>query len=652
MTELTKLFSPISIGAMELKNRIVMSPMHTDYGETDGTVSPKLKNYLVARAKGGVGLITTEICSTDGQAPYMPNTVGMWDDKFIPALKDLVDEVHSHGAKIIPQISHPGPESLSPFFFGTPPMGPSVLMAETTKQMCREMTTEDIRETIEKYGDAANRAKEAGFDGMELHAAHAYMLIGSFLSALRNRRTDKYGGSIEGRLRFCLEVIENIRSKAGSDFPIILRISGDEFVPGGRNLRETQYIAPILAEAGIDAFHVSAGAMPQFSWRIMPPTGTPLGINVPLAAAIKKVVDVPVMAVGRINDPRVAEDILQKDEADLVVMGRALIADPELPLKSSEGRFEDIAPCIACGLGCSGRKFGNELTCVVNPTVGKEIKMIITPAENPKKVMVIGAGPAGLEAARIAALRGHEVSVYEKDSKVGGQFSLAAVPPMKQELAKVPRYFATQLEKAGGRIHLSTDVTPELVEKIKPDVAIVATGAEALVPNIPGINGKRVVTAHDVLAGKVPLPQMNVLVIGGGMVGCEVSEYLASIGDNPIVGKTSVTIIEMIDDIGLDMVPEVRVLAMHKLRENEVKILTSTKVKEFLEDGVVVTRNDQEETLTGFKRIVLAMGARPVDVLSEKLKNTVAKVHVIGDAKQASRALEAIADGAQIGRQI
>ncbi len=652
MTELTKLFSPTRIGSMELKNRIVMSPMHTDYGETDGTISTKLKDYLVARAKGGVGLITTEICSIDGQSPYMPNTVGMWDDKFIPALKELVDEVHSHGAKIVPQISHPGPESLAPFFFGTQPMGPSALMAETTKQMCREMTKEDISDTVEKYGKAAKRAKEAGFDGMELHAAHAYMMIGSFLSALRNRRSDEYGGSIESRLRFPIEVLQSIRQNVGDDWPIILRISGDEFVQGGRNIRETQYIAPILVEAGVDAFHVSAGAMPQFSWRIMPPTGTPLGINVPLAAAVKKVVDVPVMTVGRINDPRIAENILQKDEADLVVMGRALIVDPELPNKSAEGRFEDIAPCIGCGLGCSGRKFPDEMTCVVNPVVGKEREMALIAVSKPKKVMVIGAGPAGLEAARIAALRGHDVSVYEKEPKIGGQFSLAAVPPMKQELAKVPKYLSIQVEKAGGRLILNTEVTPELVKELKPDVAVVATGARSLIPNIPGIDGKKVVTAHDVLAGKVPLPQKNVLVIGGGMVGCEVAEYLAALGDNPIVGKTSVTIIEMMDDIGLDMVPEVRVLAMQKLRHDEVKILTSTKVKKFLEDGVVVTRNDQEESLRGFKRIVLAMGAKPFDILSEKLIDVVDEVHVIGDARQASRALEAIADGARIGREI
>ncbi len=652
MTELTKLFSPISIGSMELKNRIVMSPMHTDFADPDGSVSETLHNYLVARAKGGAGLITTEICSIDSLSPYMPCTVGIWDDKFIPKFRKLTDEAHSYGAKIIPQISHPGPESLAPFFNGNQSVGPSPQLAETTKQMCRELTVDEIQELVVKYGEAARRAREAGFDGMELHGAHAYMLIGSFLSALRNRRTDEYGGSIEGRLKFALEVIESIRARAGKDFPLVMRISGDELAPGGRTIRETQYIAPMLVEAGVDAFHCSAGSMPQTSWRIMPPTGTPLGINVPLATELKKVVDIPVMAVGRINDPRFAENILQRNEADLVVMGRALIADPDLPNKAAEGRYEDIAPCIACGLGCSGRKFGNALSCVVNPTVGKEKEMAITPASRSKKVMVIGAGPAGLEAARVAALRGHQVTVYEKESKVGGQFNLAAVPPMKQELAKVPGYFATQVEKASGKLVFNTEVTPELVKELNPDVAIVATGAESLVPNIPGINGDKVTTAHKVLASEVLIPKGNVLVIGGGMVGCEVSEFLATPGDNPIVGRTEVTIIEMLDDVGCDMVPEVRVLTMQKLREDGVTIRTSTKVKEFLDDGAIVIKGDKEETITGMDFIVLAMGAKSVDTLSEEIKDSVAEVHVIGDAKQACRALEAIADGAQIGRQI
>lgn len=310
----------------------------------------------MARAKGGVGLITLEMCTVSEFEPYMPKTIGLWHDKFLSGLKQLTSAVHEYGAKIIPQLAHPGPESLSPYFYGTDTKGPSPVMCHTTKKMCQEMSIEDIQATVVEFGEGARRAREAGFDGIELHAAHSYMLVGSFLSGLRNRRSDRYGGTIEARLQLPLEIIASIRQRAGEDCPIIMRISGDEYMPGGRTLRETQFIAPILADAGVTAFHVSAGVYPHNSWRIMPPTGSPLGCNVNLSAGIKKVVDVPVMVVGRINDPLFAE----------------------------EGRFEDIAPCIGCGQGCIGRKAMAPMTCLVNPAVGKETEMAIVPSAKRK----------------------------------------------------------------------------------------------------------------------------------------------------------------------------------------------------------------------------------------------------------------------------
>lgn len=637
---------------MELKNRIVMSPMATDYPNDDGTISERLKDYLEARAKGGVGLITLEPTTIGENLPYQPHTVALWDDKFIPGLKDLTAAVHSHGAKIVPQIIHPGPESLSPFFHKIPTVGPSPVMCHTTKQMCREITRGEIDDVVKQFGAAARRAREAGCDGIELHAAHSYMLVGSFLSPLRNHRTDAYGGSIDGRLRFPLQVIASIRAEAGHDFPIILRISGDELMPGGQTLRDTQYLAPILVQAGIDGFHVSSGVFPQMAWRILAPTGTPRGLNVAFAAAIKKVVDVPVMTVGRINDPRFAEDILKRNDADLIVMGRALLADPELPNKAMDGRFEDIAPCIACGLGCSGRKPNTPLTCVVNPTVGREKELAITPAAQAKKVMVVGAGPAGLESARVAALRGHTVELYEKESQVGGQFSLASVPPMKQELTNVPAYLAIQIEKAGCSIHFNTEVTPDFVKEVNPEVVIVATGGAPLVPNIPGIDGEKVVTAHDVLAGRVAMPHGNILVIGGGMVGCEVSEFLANAGDNPVIGRAHITIVEMLKNIGLDMVPEHRTLLLQKLRGDGVQITTSARVKEFVNDGVIIERDGKEESIRGMDYIVLAMGACSYDPLSKQIRDDVSEVYIIGDAGNPCRALEAIAEGSEVGRNI
>jgi len=653
MSSLERLFTPITIGTMEVKNRIAMAPMATDYAESDGRVSQRLIDYLAARAEGGVGLITSEMTTIDEFSPYVPRTVALWDDKFIPGFKKLSDAVHAHGAKIIPQIAHPGPESLSPFFHQRQPVGPSPVMCFVTKHVSRELDGVEIETIIEQFGEAARRAREGGCDGMELHAAHSYMLVGSFLSPLRNKRSDEYGGDLDGRLRMPLRVIERIRERAGKDFPIILRISGDYIIEGGMGLEEVQYIAPILQEAGIAAFHVSAGMYPDYSSRIMPPTGTPLCPNAGLARGIRDVVDVPVMVVGRINEPRVAEEVLARGDADMVVLGRALLADPAFANKARAGRFEDIAPCTGCGIGCvAGRLEGRDMTCVINPWSGREGETALVPAASSRKVMVIGAGPAGMEAARVAAQRGHRVTLFEKASKTGGLFNLAAVPPHKQELTRVTKYLTTQLAKAGVEVRLSTEVTESVVAEERPDVAIIATGGEPLVPEIPGIDGPRVTTYQEVLAGRVPIMPGKVLIIGGGMAGCETAEFMFQQGDYPLVGHTSVTIIEMRDAIATDMSPEGRMVLMERIRRKGIEIMVRTKVMEFLDDGVVVERDGQEETIRGVERIVLSVGNRPADELASRIGAEIGEVHVIGDAKQARRLSEAISEGRETAMAI
>lgn len=652
MNSLPKLFSPVKIGAMEVKNRIAMAPMTTNWAPADGTVSDRMIDYLEARARGGVGLIIFETVTIDENFPYILQSVGLWDDKLIPSFKRFVDAMHAHGAKVAPQIGHPGPESFS-FLKGIQAVGPSPILSKLNGQMCRELATEEIRPIVEQYGETARRAKEAGCDAMELHAAHSYMLAGSFLSPLRNKRTDVYGGTIDGRLRFLLEVLESIRAKAGRDFPVILRISGDEYLPGGRDVRDTQYIAPKLVEAGVDAFEISGGAEPELVWRVLPTTGTPLGLNVQVAAAIKQVVNVPVMVVGRITNPRLAEEILQKGHADMTVMGRALLADPELPNKAAEGRFEDIAPCTSCSLGCIGEQMKfRSMSCVINPTVGKEKEMFITPAANPRKVLVAGGGPGGLEAARVAALRGHEVTLVEKAAKLGGQLNLAPVAPMKQEISLWIQYLTVQVEKAGVRVELGKEVTPEFIEGLNPDVVVVATGGECLVPDIPGVDAPKVLQAHDVLAGKSTIMRSKVLIIGGGMVGCELADIIAGPGDNPMNADNAVTIVEMLPDIVPDEVPAARMLLVQRLREKGVKCITSATVNEILEDGVVITRDGQEDTIQGMDHIILACGVKSVDDLSERIGDKVPEVYVIGDAKEPRRALEAIAEGMEVALKI
>lgn len=649
---LEMLFSPIAIGNLEVKNRIAMAPITTNWAPADGTVPDRIVDYLEARAKGGVGLIILETVTVDADFPYIMTSLGLWDDSQIPSFANLADRLHAHGAKLAVQISHPGPESFS-FMKGIRPVGPSPTVCKMHGQVCRELATSEIKPIAEQYGAAARRAREAGCDAMELHAAHRYMLAGSFLSPLRNRRTDAYGGSTDGRLKFVLEIMESVRAEAGADFPVIARISGDEYLPGGRSLRDTEYIAPKLALAGVAAFEISGGVQPELFWRVIPPTGTPIGINVDAAAAVKKVVDVPVMAVGRINDPRFAEDLLQKGQADMVSLGRALLADPELPNKAAEGRFEDIAPCTGCCFGCVHRQTKLQpMSCVINPTVGREKEMAITPAAKPKQVLVVGGGPGGMEAARVAAARGHRVTLVEKSAKLGGQLNLACVHPTKQEIVKWIQYLSVQVEKAGVEVELNKEVTPELIEQMKPDAVVVAAGGEVALPDIPGVDRDEVVPAKAVFEGTKAITRGKVLVVGGGMVGCEIADLLADRGDEQSTAGVEVTIVEMLDDIALDVPAQSRTLLMPSLREKGVRALTSATVKAITEEGVVIAKDGREETLAGLDLVIIACGTKSTQVLGEEIEGKVPELYVIGDAKQPRDALEAISEGSQVARAL
>jgi len=647
---LKHLLSPIKIGTMEVRNRIVMPPMGTLFGAPDWTVTERHLNYYEARAKGGAGLIIAEVTNVSAVRTYGINTLGLFEDKQIPSWIELAKAVHSHGAKLAAQLMDAGPESLS-FLSGVQPMGPSIVASRIWQQIPRELSIEEIEGVIDDFAEAARRGREAGLDAIEIHAAHGYAMVGSFLSPFFNKRTDAYGGSLEGRLKLLLEIVKRIKAKAGPDFPIIVRMSGDDRVPGGRTLQETQFIAPILVEAGIDALEISGGSVPG---AVVPPSGTPLALNAPFAEAVKQVVSVPVICVGRINSPQLAEFVIANGKADLVSMGRALMADPEMPKKAAAGNFEDIAPCVADNYGCLGSaNQGKPATCIMNPAMGREKEMAIVAAKKPKRVLVVGGGPAGLEVAWVAALRGHRVSLFEKERKLGGQVNLASVPPYMQEISQLITYLSRQIEKAGVKVELGTEVTPELVQKMKPHVVIVATGAAPMVPDdIPGIDKEKVVTAWDILTGKAAQTARNVVILGGGLVGCETADFMTGTGDNLGADRTDVTILEMLEDVASDMVPEPRHLLMQRLHAKGVKVMTSAKVKEILDDGVLFMRDGEEGSIHNADYVVLALGSRPVDHLSEKIKGKVAEVYVIGDAKEPRKVLEATAEGAEVGRKI
>ena len=648
MNELKHLFRPIKLGSIEIKNRIVMAPMGTNFATHEGEVTKSLINHYETRAKGGVGLVIGE--DTTIGPKYIKNTLSLADDRFIPGWQNLTDALHPYGAKIMPQLIHPAFNAPSALNDGAQPVSASPIPSRVLKEIPRELTMNEIQEIIQQFGDAARRAKEGGCDGVQVHCAHMHHLLGGFLTPYHNKRTDQYGGTLEGRLRLPLEVLRQVRSKVGLDFAILIRISGDEYLPGGRTIEESQYIAPLLVEAGADAIHISAGT--SGSPFTTPPTGSSQAPNAPLAAAVKEVVDVPVIVVGRITQPWAAENVLATGKADMVAMGRVLLADPEWPNKAAGGNWEDIAPCIGDMMCMRNLALKHPITCLINPTLGREQEMTLAAAESPKNVLVVGGGPAGLEAARVAALRGHKVTLMEKASKLGGQLLLAAFAPMKQEYTQAVQYMTTQAHKAGVKVKLEQEVTPEIIEEHQPDVVILATGGLPLIPTgIPGICGENVVTAWDVLSGRV-FPGPRVLIIGGGKVGCETADYLAHPVDdlNPLGNR--VTILEMMDNVVLDDLTLWRSVLIQRLKNKGINIITQAKVTEILPDGVKYVKNTREEKIGGMNAIVVAVGTKSDSVLSTKLEGSTIPTFVIGDAKEPRDALEAIAEGAEAGRKI
>jgi 2,4-dienoyl-CoA reductase-like NADH-dependent reductase (Old Yellow Enzyme family)/thioredoxin reductase len=638
------LLSPIKLGGLELKNRLVVPAMGTSLPEADGGVSQRLIDYWIARAKGGFGLLIVEFAYVDPLGKAVPNQLGIWNDDYLPGLKRLTDAIRRDGARAFIQLHHAGRET-NHWVTGQQPVAPSPIPCPVNKEPPRELTTAEVYDLIGKFGDAARRAKDAGFDGVEIHAAHGY-LVAQFMSAYANKRSDEFGGSIAGRIKFAVELLKNIRQKAGPGFPVIFRISGDERVPGGRTLPESRIAAKFLEEAGADAIHVSTGVYASLHWTIVPAAVVP-GYNVNDAAAIKKAVSIPVIAVGRINDPYLAEDILESGMADLVALGRESIADPEFPNKVAENRIDEISPCIACMQRCQGRGAEADdtgVSCLVNPLTGKEGSVRLEPAAKPKKVMIVGAGPAGLETSWIAARRGHQVTVYEKQAVPGGQYRIGAMPPFKQDIARAIRYYLTMGQKYGVAYRFGVEVDAELVAKEQPDAVILATGGIPLTPPLPGVDNGKVIHAVDVIEGRTGVGE-KVLVIGGGLVGVETADLLGEHGHR-------VTIVEMLPQIAGEENAAVKHFLLERLKNHGVTILTGVKVKRILEDGVICEQDGAERRLKGFDSVILALGATAHNPLADQLKDKVPEVHVIGDAVKARSALEAIYEGFKLAARL
>lgn len=620
--EYRSMFSPVKIGTVQIKNRFAVPPMGNNFANTDGTLSERSKAYYGARAKGGFGLITIESTVVYEKAKGGPRKPCLFSDSTVDSFKMVADECHKYGAKVSIQLQHAGPEGNSKLT-GYPLQAASPIAAALGREVPEAISNEEVYHLIECYGDAAARAQRAGIDMVEVHCAHGY-LVSTFISARTNNRLDEFGGCFENRMRLPRLIIENIRKKTGGTLPILCRINGSDEVDGGQSAQDAAAVAAYLEETcGVDGIHVSRAVHlhDEFMWA---PGVVHGGFNAPLFTEIKKAVTVPVIAVGRFTEPQYAELVVREGRADIIAFGRQSIADPELPKKAAEGRLEELTPCIGCLLGCVPNMFkGEPIRCLVNPAVGRESEIV--PAETKKKVAVIGGGPGGLYAAYIAALRGHDVTLFEKADQLGGNFRIAAYPPGKGDLTGAIRNMIVKCQLSGVEIKTNTEVTPELLKEFKPDAAILATGSTPLILPIKGLAECGYITAHNMLDGKAQIGP-KALVVGGGMVGCEAAEFLAERGHQ-------VAIIEMKDVIGADVVPENKPFLFANFDKHHVDLRPGAKVSEFFTDGVSYSLADGTEgELRGFDNIILAMGSRSYNPLEETVKEFVPEVIVIGEA--------------------
>ena len=639
---LDHLFSEAKIGSLVLKNRVLLPAMGSLYPDKGGLVSDKLIAYHVARAKGGCGMNIVEIAAVHATSKA-PRNLSIYDDSFIPGLSRLAFAIKKAGGRAAIQIWHAGRQTYSRWT-DRPLIAPSPIPCPMCKGMPVEMTKEVIEEMIEAYGDGALRAKKAGFEAVEIHGAHGY-LIAQFMSPYSNHRTDEYGGSLTNRARFALAVIGNIRKKTGKDFPVLYRLSAEEHVPGGLTVEDAKLVAKMVEKAGVDAVHVSAGVYGSLQ-RIIPPLDLPVGLNVENAAAVKSAVNIPVVAALRINDPEMADRLIADGKADFVAVGRGQLADPEFCNKAKAGDIDDIIKCIGCNQGCADRLFAERkpISCLRNPLTGRELDYAVTPAVQKKKVLVVGAGPAGLEAAMVLKKRGHDVMVIEKNIRVGGQFYLAGAVPWKKEMAAAALQMGRMAERRGVQIRLNTPLTDDILSEIQPDEIIVATGSSPFVPPIAGSDQDHVVKGHDVLAG-VKGTGRSVAVIGGGLIGMEVAELLSNQGKE-------VAIIEMLDEVGGGLGTTRKIFALKFIEESGVKVFVRAKCLEIRRNSIVLEQDGQIREVGDFDSVVMAAGVKPDHTVESFLQGKGYPFRVIGDAREARKALDAIWEGADAGREI
>ena len=643
------LFSPLTIGGMKVKNRIFMSPMGTHLATTDFGVTEALLAYYEARAKGGVGFMTTECVLVSPHTRYGTfHNLALFEDGQVESLRRLPQRVHPYGAKIGVQLLHPSSVATPAYNDGCIPIAPSPLENRSVGTMPREASEEELARIVEDFGQAARRAREAGFDAVELHCCHAHGLLGRFLSPLTNKRTDQYGGSVDGRLRLTLEVIAAIRACAGADFPLIVRMSCTDEEPGGQSLMEARYIARRLEEAGAAMLHMSDGTLNQ-PWTTTAPSGAPRAYNAERAAELRRCVNIPVGFVGRINEPWAAELALELGFGDVVYMGRALLCDPEFPNKAMDGRADTIRPCIGCNQCLTSVNSDQTICCTMNPETGREAQSA-PPVTIGRRLLVAGGGPAGLTAAACAAERGYEVTLRETSDRLGGQMYLAAFPPCKQELARGTRYLVERCRRAGVHIQLNTAAEAGQIAGEGWDAVVVASGGHPAMPAF--LQGADSLTsAWDVLAGQT-CPGQSVVIVGGGLVGCETADFLLPPIQDLAPRSRRVALLEQGNTVGAEERSAFRPLMVQRLLQKGCKIHTGARVVSVEGDTVQYEQDGSLHTITGVDTVVSAVGTRPENGLAAGLKALGIPTWVIGDAAGSGTILAATREGWETAQRL
>ncbi|MEA4815873.1 MAG: FAD-dependent oxidoreductase [Lachnospiraceae bacterium] len=664
---MSKLFEPIKIGEVEIKNRIAMVPMaNLGHVTPEGSFTKRAIDYYIERAKGGTGLIITGAVKVENEIEKlkMPSFPCITTNpvQFIETASELTEHVHAYGAKIFIQVTLGLGRSGSPAFLDCEPVAPSVIPNYWDPSVnCRELTTEEIGKMVKRFGEAAHIAVAAGFDGMEIHAVHEGYLLDQFAIAMFNKRTDKYGGDLRGRMTLPVEILKEIKNKAGEKFPVVMRYSvksyikdwcqgglpGEDFKEMGRDLEEGLEAAKILEEAGYDAFNADAGTYDAWYWA-HPPLYQEHGCYLPLSEKLKQAVKIPLIVAGRMDIPELANKALEEGKLDIVGIGRGLLTDPYWPKKVLEGEIESIRPCIGCHTGCMGRMFeAKPECCTVNPAVCREKEYEIAPATIKKKVMIIGGGIAGMEAARVCSLRGHDVVIYEKTDRLGGHLNEGSTPDFKKDDKRLLDWYKHELQKQNIKINMSTQADANLVDKEKPDAVIVSTGSNPAKINFNGDDKKSVAYAAEILEG-IKKPGKDVLVIGGGLVGCETALYLAKQGSN-------VTIVEAKDGLMTtgSPVPHMnKTMLIDLLRFYNVKIILNASLIEVTDTEAVISEGPTNRRIIKADTVVLSVGYKPDDNVFRSLNGKFKELYHIGDCRQVADFKNAIWDAYDVARII